>query len=87
MHSHYSGATHASVLNALTAWWNVSRPGYSTPAPDRKSTQINFSIPPIRVHLYPGTLGWEGEEGVARGGGGGKGSGGGEGTGNFDKIV
>ena len=33
------------------------------------------------MHLYPGTLGWEGEEVVGRGGGGG------EGMGNFDKIM
>ena len=42
-----------------TAWWIVSRPGYSIPAPDRKFTRIHYSIPGIKLHLYPGNWGMD----------------------------
>ena len=79
---------HQAALHALTAWWIVSRPGYSTPAPGQKVYPDTF--------FYPGNQGafvsrdsgvgggrgggrgrWEGEGEVVRGAGGG----------NFNKIM
>jgi hypothetical protein len=56
-----------------TAWWIISRPQYPTPAPGESLPGYIFLSRESGSLLYPAALGWEGEEGVGRRGGGGKG--------------